>query len=168
MIFLSSHETILVAVGENSQYLTQFSCFFNVYWSLLSTVDQTLTNLSSPHVESRSPSQLKPMDLILALWALIKDTYLALESKSTSQNFSDSSLEAETKRFPLGLNLRSWIWFYFRKQGYFVSSKSIGRNLSINIPQEDYIIHSCTRDVFTGWMQVQTHDRLLMTFQRSD
>jgi hypothetical protein len=112
IIFLSSHDTMFVAVGENSQYLTQFSCFFNVYWSLRSTVDQILTSLSSPQVESKSPSQLNPIDLILALWALIKETYLTLVSKSTSQNFSDSSLEAETKRFPLGLNLRSWIWFW--------------------------------------------------------
>ena len=102
---------MFVAVGENSQYLAQLSCFFNVYWSLLSTVDQTLTSLSSPHVDSKSPSQLNPMDLILALWALINETSLALLSKSTSQNLSDSSLDAETNKLPLGLNFKSWIWF---------------------------------------------------------
>lgn len=87
IIFLSSHETILVAVGENSQYLTQLSCFLSVYCNLLSTVDQTLTNLSSPQLASSNPSQLKPIDRIRALCALINDTSLALVSKSTSQNF---------------------------------------------------------------------------------
>ena len=85
-IFLSSHETIFVAVGENSQYLTQLSCFLREYWSLLSTVDQTFTSLSSPQLASNNPSQLKPILLIRALWALIKDTSFALTSKSTYQN----------------------------------------------------------------------------------
>ncbi len=113
MIFLSSQETMLVAVGENSQYLTQLSCFLSVYWSLLSTVDQTLTSLSSPQLDNSKPSQLNPIDLILALCALINETSLALLSKSTSQNFKDSSLDADTNRFPPGLNLISWIWFLY-------------------------------------------------------
>lgn len=104
---LSSHETRLVAVGENSQYRTQLLCCFKVYCSLRSTVDQIFTNLSSPHEESSSPSQEKPTALMRALCALIRVTSLALLSKLTSQNFRDSSLEAETSRDPVGLNFKS-------------------------------------------------------------
>lgn len=110
-ISLSSQDTRLVAVGENSQYRTQLLCCFKVYCSRRSTVDQIFTSLSSPHEDSSSPSQEKPMALILALWALIRVTSLALLSKLTSQNLRDSSLEAETRREPVGLNFRSWIWF---------------------------------------------------------
>jgi hypothetical protein len=109
---LSSHDTTLVAVGENSQYRTQLLCCFKVYCSLRSTVDHIFTNLSSPQEESSSPSQEKPIARILALWALIKVTSFAFVSKLTSQNFKDSSLEAETSNEPVGLNLRSWIWFW--------------------------------------------------------
>jgi hypothetical protein len=111
-INLSSQETRLVAVGENSQYLTQLLCCFKVYCSLLSTVDQIFTNLSSPHEESSKPSQENPMARILALCALIKVTSFAFVSKLTSQNFNDSSLDAETSNEPVGLNFKSWIWFY--------------------------------------------------------
>jgi len=89
-------------------------CCFKVYWSLLSTVDQTFTNLSSPQEDKSRPSQEKPIALIRALWALIKVTSLAFVSKSTSQNLRDSSLDADTRSEPLGLNFRSCIWFYLR------------------------------------------------------
>ena len=111
---LSSQETKLVAVGENSQYLTQFWWPFKVYCSRRSTADHIFTSLSSPHEESRSPSQENPIDLILALWALMSVTSLALVSKSTYQNLRDSSLELETSIEPLGLNLTSWTWFYVK------------------------------------------------------
>ena len=111
-INLSSQETRLVAVGENSQYRTQLLCCFKVYCNLRSTVDQIFTNLSSPHEESNSPSQEKPIARILALWALIKVTSFAFVSKLTSQNLRDLSLEAETTNEPMGLNLRLWIWFW--------------------------------------------------------
>jgi len=113
---LSSQETIFVAVGLNSQYLTQLLCCFSVNWSLLSTVDQTLTNLSSPQEDRRRPSHEKPIPLMRALCAFIKVTYFACVSKSTSQNFRDSSLEAETSKEPFGLNLRSWIWFCIKQE----------------------------------------------------
>ena len=167
IIFLSSHDTMFVAVGENSQYLTQFSCFFNVYWSLRSTVDHTLTSLSSPHVDNKSPSQLNPMDLILALWALINETSLALLSKSTSQNLRDSSLEADTSKLPLGLNLRSWIWFFNKKKNYFMTGESVRRYLSIDIPEQDNIIHTSTGDILARGMEIQTHDGLFMALKGS-
>ena len=108
---LSSQETMLVAVGENSQYLTQLLWPFRVYCSRRSTVDHTFTSLSSPHEERRRPSQEKPILRIRALWAFMRVTSFAFVSKSTSQNLRDSSLLEETSREPLGLNFRSWIWF---------------------------------------------------------
>lgn len=114
-ITLSSQDTTFVAVGENSQYRTQLLCCFKVYWRRLSTVDQILTNLSSPQEARRRPSQENPTPRILALWALINVTSLAVVSKSTYQNLRDSSLLAETRRDPLGLNLRLLIWFWMKK-----------------------------------------------------
>ena len=111
-ISLSSQEIMLVAVGENSQYLTQLLCCLRLRCNLRSTVDHTFTNLSSPQEARSRPSHEKPTLRILALWALMRVTSLVLVSKSTSQNLRDSSLLAETSREPLGLNLRSWIWFW--------------------------------------------------------
>ena len=115
LMTLSSQETRLVAVGENSQYLIQFWWPFKVDCNRRSTVDQILTSLSSPQEDSNRPSQENPIDLILALWALIRVTSRALVSKSTYQNLSDSSLELETSIEPLGLNLMSWTWFWVKE-----------------------------------------------------
>jgi len=112
---LSSQEMTLVAVGENSQYLIQLLCCLRDKCSLLSTVDHTLTSLSSPQEARRSPSHEKPTLRIRALWALMRVTSLLLVSKSTSQNLRDSSLLAETSRDPLGLNFKSWIWFWINR-----------------------------------------------------
>ncbi len=79
----------MLAVGENSQYLTQLECCLREYCSRRSTVDQILTSLSSPHEESSSQSHGKPKALILAEWAFISVTSLAFVSKLTSQNLSD-------------------------------------------------------------------------------
>jgi hypothetical protein len=70
-------------------------------------VDQIFTNLSSPQEDKSNPSQENPTALIRALWAFINVTYFAFVSKSTSQNLRDSSLEADTKREPVGLNFKS-------------------------------------------------------------
>ena len=80
---------MLTADGENSQCLTQLSWPFKLNCNLLSTVDQTLINLSSPHDPSSSPSHAKLNPRILALCALIRVVYLDDCSKSTSQNFND-------------------------------------------------------------------------------
>lgn len=87
-------------------------CFLSVYWSLLSMVDQTLISLSSPQEASKRPSQEKLMPLILALWALINVVSFPEPSYPMSQNFNDSSLEAETMILPAGENFISWIWLY--------------------------------------------------------
>ena len=145
-IFLSSHDTIFVAVGENSQYLTQFSWLFKVYWSLLSIVDQIFTNLSSPQVESNRPSQLKFTPLIRALWAFIKDTYFTFVLKSTSQNFKDSSLEADTNKFPFGLNFKSCIcplWPMSLLGGTFLFTSQ--SKITLSIPAEATYLHAGCR-----------------------
>ncbi len=101
-----------MAVGENSQFLTQLLCFLRVYRSLRSTVDQILISLSSPQEASNKPSQEKLNPRILALWALIKLIYFPDNSWSISQNLIVSSLDADAIMFPAGENFTSWIWLY--------------------------------------------------------
>lgn len=88
------------------------ACFFKVYCNLLSTVDHTLISLSSPHEANKSPSHEKLNPRILALCALINVVYFPEHSYPISQNFNDSSFEAETIILPAGENFISWIWLY--------------------------------------------------------
>ena len=131
---LSSQEAILHAVGENSQCLTQLSCFLRVYWSLLSIVDQTFISLSSPHEANSKASHEKLRPLILALWALIRVVYFDEGWKSTSQNFKLSSLEAETRMLPLGENFISWIWLLIFGLSYFMTDKFLWCGFFVKIP----------------------------------
>lgn len=52
--------------------------------------------------------------------------------------------------------------------GYFVTCESVWRYLTVDVPEENDIIHASTGDVLARRMEIETHDGLFVAFKRSD
>jgi hypothetical protein len=49
-----------------------------------------------------------------------------------------------------------------------VTCESVGRYLTVDVPEENDIIHTSTGDVLAGRMKIEAHDGLFVAFERSD
>ena len=54
------------------------------------------------------------------------------------------------------------------KKNYFVTSESVWGDLTIDVPEEDDIIHARWGNVLARGVEIEAHDGLLMAFEGSD